>query len=108
MELESVKVTLAELVEAAGENGLTETRAVRGIMAKHRMGYYEAIEAAKSVYQDAGLTRMPEHTGQVISYRKAKQEKRPEESEAVRIAKKLGKRNIGERGRMEILNHYIR
>lgn len=108
MEMEAVKATLTELVEAAGENGITETQAVKEINARYNLGYYEAIQAIKSVYQDAGVERTPEHSGQVISYRKAKQEKQPEESAAVRIAKKLGKRNIGERGRMEILSHYIR
>lgn len=108
MEMESVKATLTELIEAAGENGITETQAAIEINARYKLGYWESIKALKSVYQDAGAERTPEHTGQVISYRKAKQEKQPEESAAVRIVKKLGKRNIGERGRMEILNHYIR
>jgi len=108
MELESVKATLAEIVEQAGENGPTETQAVMEINARHKLGYWGSLEAIKNIYQDAGLTRTPEHTGQVICYRKAKQEKQPEESVAVRLAKKLGERNIGEKGRMDILKHYIR
>lgn len=108
MELESVKATLTELVESAGENGITETQAAIEISARHKLGYWESIKALKSVYQDAGVERTPEHTGKVISYRKAKREKQPEESVAVRLAKKLGERNIGEKGRMDILKHYIR
>lgn len=108
MELESVKATLTELVESAGENGLTETQAAIEINARHKLGYWKSLEAIKSVYRDAGVERTPEHTGEVICYRKAKQEKQPEESVAVRLAKKLGERNIGEKGRMDILKHYIR
>lgn len=108
MELESVKATLTELVESAGENGITETQAAIEISARHKLGYWESIKALKSVYNAAGVERTPEHTGKVISYRRAKQEKQPEESVAVRLAKKLGERNIGEKGRMDILKHYIR
>ena len=108
MEMESVKNTLTELVESAGENGLTETQPAIEINARHKLGYWKSLEAIKSVYRDAGVERTPEHTGQVICYRKAKQEKQPEESVAVRLAKKLGERNIGEKGRMDILKHYIR
>ena len=36
------------------------------------------------------------------------QKKEPEESTTVRLAKKLGKRNMGEKGRMEIMKHYTR
>ncbi len=108
MELESVKATLIQIVEQAGENGLTETQAAIEINARHKLGYWESIKALKSVYQDAGVERTPEHTGKVICYRKAKQEKRLEESAAVRLAKKLGERNMGEKGRMDILKHYIR
>ncbi len=107
MEMESVKNTLIQIVEQAGENGLTETQTAIEISARHKLGYWKSLEAIKSVYQDAGVERTPEHTGKVISYRK-KQEKQPEESVAVRIAKKLCERNIGEKGRMDILKHYIR
>ena len=105
--LESVKNTLAELVESAGEDGITETQAAKGIMAKYRMGYYEAIEAAKSVYRDAGLTRTPEHTGKVITY-KAKQQERPEEPAAVRMARNSANRTAGEKQRQEIISQYRR
>lgn len=108
MELESVKATLIQIVEQAGENGLTETQAAIEISARHKLGYWESIKALKSVYQDAGVERTPEHSGKVITYKAKKQEKQPEESAAVRLAKKLGERNIGEKGRMDILKHYIR
>ncbi len=108
MEMESVKNTLTELVESAGENGLTETQAAIEINARYKLGYWESIKALKSVYQDAGVERTPEHSGKVITYKAKKQEKQPEESAAVRLAKKLGERNIGEKGRMDILKHYIR
>ena len=55
MELESVKTTLTDFVESAGENGITEGQAVIEITKRHKMGYYECLEALRSVYQDAGV-----------------------------------------------------
>lgn len=104
--LESVKATLAELVESAGENGITEGQAVIEITKRHKMGYYECLEALRSVYQDAGVERTPEHTGKVISYRKAKQEL--EESAAVRMARSSANRTAGEKQRQEIISQYRR
>lgn len=108
MEMESVKNTLTELVESAGENGLTETQAAIEINARHKLGYWKSLEAIKSVYRDAGVERTPEHTGQVICYRKAKQEKQPEESAAARMAINSARRTAGERQRQEIINQYRR
>lgn len=108
MELESVKATLIQIVEQAGENGLTETQAAIEINARHKLGYWKSLEAIKSVYRDAGVERTPEHTGQVICYRKAKQEKQPEESAAARMAINSARRTAGERQRQEIINQYRR
>ncbi len=108
MELESVKTTLTDFVESAGENGITEGQAVIEITKRHKMGYYECLEALRSVYQDAGVERTPEHTGQVICYRKAKQEKQPEESAAVKMARNSANRTAGEKQRQEIINQYRR
>ena len=47
MEMESVKNTLTELVESAGENGLTETQAAIEINARYKLGYWESIKALK-------------------------------------------------------------
>ena len=46
--------------------------------------------------------------GLLSSTGKSTQKKEPEESTAVRLAKKLGKQNMGEKGRMEIMKHYTR
>lgn len=108
MEMEAIKATLSEVIEAAGENGITEGQATKEIVTKHKIGYYEALEALRNTYKEIGLERTPEHTGAVIFYRKPKQKKEPEESAAVRIAKKLGKQSIGEKERMDILKHYTR
>lgn len=108
MEMEAIKATLSEAIEAAGENGITEGQATKELVTRYKMGYYEALEALRNAYKEIGLERTPEHTGAVIFYRKSKQKKEPEESAAVRLAKKLGKQNMGEKGRMEIMKHYIR
>lgn len=111
MEMEAIKTTLSEMIEAAGESGVTEGQAVKELVTKHKTGYYETLEALRSVYKEIGMERTPEHTGAVIFYKKSKQptqKKEPEESMAVRLAKKLGKRNMGEKGRMEIMKHYTR
>lgn len=105
--LESVKNTLTELVEAAGENGITEGQAVIEITKRHKMGYYECLEALRNVYQDAGVERTPEHTGKVITY-KAKQQEQPEEPAAVRMARNSANRTAGEKQRQEIISQYRR
>lgn len=108
--MELVKTTLLEIIEEAGESGISEGQAVNVLCNKYRMGYYETLEALRSVYKEIGLERTPEHTGAVIFYRKPKQseqKKQQEESAAVRIIKNFGKRNIGERQREDILKHYM-
>lgn len=105
--LESVKNTLTELVEAAGENGITEGKAVSEIVTRHKMGYYEAVKAIRSVCQDAGIERTPEHTGKVITY-KAKQQEQPEEPAPVRMARNSANRTAGEKQRQEIISQYRR
>lgn len=108
--MELVKTTLSEMIETARESGITEGQATKEIATRYKMGYYETLEALRSVYKEIGLERTPEHTGAVIFYRKPKQseqKKEPEESAAVRIIKNFGKRNIGERQRADILKHYM-
>lgn len=107
MELESVKATLTELVESAGENGITETQAAIEIGTRYKLGCWESIKALKSVYNAAGVERTPEHTGKVISYKK-KQEKQPEKSAAERMAINSARRTAGELQRQEIINQYRR
>lgn len=105
--IELVKTTLLEMIETAGESGVTEGQASKELVTRYKMGYYEALEALRNGYKEIGLER---HTGAVIFYRKPKQseqKKEPEESAAVKIAKKLGGRNMGEKGRMDILKHYM-
>lgn len=103
--MEIAKTTLSEMLETAGENGVTEGQVLAEIRKRGcHFGHYETINALKSVYKEMGLKRTEPHTGKVICYYKPKKE--PEESAAVRLAKKLGKRTIGERERMNIINQY--
>lgn len=105
--MEAVKATLLEMTEKAGEIGVTEGQVVAEIGKRGcHFGHYETINALKSVYKEMGLERTEPHTGKVICYYKPKKE--PEESAAVRLAKKLGRQTIGEKERMNILNQYRR
>ena len=85
MDIKSVQTTLSQIVEAAGESGVTDEQVAKEITAKYRVSHFEAMNALQST-----------------------QKKEPEESTAVRLAKKLGKQNMGEKGRMEIMKHYTR
>lgn len=110
MEMEAIKTTLSEIIEAAGESGVTEGQATKELVTKYKVGYYEALEALRNGYKEIGLERTPEHTGAVIFYRKPRQptQKNPEELAAVRLAKKLGSRGMSEKERMAIIAHYTR
>lgn len=104
--LESVKTTLLEIIEAAGDDGVTEGQAVSAL-GECGLGYYETLDALKSACKELpGIERTPEHTGQLIYYRKTKQQ--PEETNAEKIARKSAQRIAGEKQRMNILNQYRR
>lgn len=105
--MEIVKGTLLEMTETAGENGVSEGQVMVEIGRRGcQLGHYETIKALKSVYKEMGLERTEPHTGQVICYYKPKKE--PEESAAVRLAKKLGRQVTGEKERMNIIKQYTR
>lgn len=104
--MEIAKTELSGMLETAGESGVTEGQVVAAIV-KHGIDYYTALDSLRNAYKEVPeVERTPEHSGAVIFYKKAKQKKEPEESMATRLAKKLGKRTMGEKERMEILNHY--
>lgn len=111
MDIKSVKITLLQIVEAAGESGVTDEQAAKQITAKYRVSHFEAMNALQEINKNLGTEIVLEYSKGIFTYRKSKQptqKKEPEESTAVRLAKKLGKRNMGEKGRMEIMKHYTR
>lgn len=111
MDIKSVKITLLQIVEAAGESGVTDEQAAKQITAKYRVSHFEAMNALQEINKNLGVEIVLEHSKGIFTYRKPKQptqKKELEESTAVRLAKKLGKRNMGEKGRMEIMKHYTR
>lgn len=111
MDIKSVKITLLQIVEAAGESGVTDEQAAKQITAKYRVSHFEAMNALQEINKNLGAEIVLEYSKGIFTYRKPKQptqKKEPEESTAVRLAKKLGKRNMGEKGRMEIMKHYTR
>lgn len=111
MDIKSVKITLLQIVEAAGESGVTDEQVAKQITAKYRVSHFEAMNALQEINKNLGVEIVLEYSKGIFTYRKPKQptqKKEPEESTAVRLAKKLGKRNMGEKGRMEIMKHYTR
>ncbi len=78
------------------------------IIAKHRVSHFEAMNALQEINKNLGAGIALEYDKDIFTYRKPKQptqKKDPEESIAVRIAKKLGKRNMG--GKEWRLSHII-
>ena len=111
MDIKSVQTTLSQIVEAAGESGATDEQVAKEITAKYRVSHFEAMEALQEINKNLGTEIVLEYSKGIFTYRKPKQstqKKEPEESTAVRLAKKLGKQNMGEKGRMEIMKHYTR
>lgn len=105
--IQIAKNVLSQMIENSDENGVTEGQAVKEIV-RYDIRYYEALDSLRKVYKEVGAERTPEHTGEVIRYRKAKQNKQQEESMAVRLVKKIARNTVEERERLEILNYYRR
>ncbi|MCM1236254.1 MAG: hypothetical protein NC489_39745 [Ruminococcus flavefaciens] len=96
--METAKTVLSAMLETAGE--------AVGELSKHGIGFTVTLDSLESVYKEIGAERQ---AGAVICYRKGKPKpEKKEESMAVRIAKKLGQRNIGEKHYNDIINCYRR
>lgn len=68
--------------------------------------YVTVIDSLESVYKEIGAEH---HAGKVIRYCKGKPKpEKKEESIAVKMAKKLGQKNIGEKQYNDIINSYRR
>jgi len=113
MDIKSAKTTLLQIVEAAGESGVTDEQAAKQITAKYRVSHFEAMEALQEINKNLGTEIVLEYSKGIFTYRKPKQpeqptQKKPEESAAVRLVKKLGKQSMSEKERMAIIAHYTR
>ena len=114
MEIKSVQTTLSQIVEAAGESGVTDEQVAKEITAKYRVSHFEAMEALQEINKNLGVGIALEYDKGVFFYRKPKQtkqptqKKEPEESTAIRLAIKLGSRGMNEKERMAIIAHYTR
>ena len=103
--METAKAVLSEMIEAAGERGVTEGQAVAELT-KHGIGYREAVDSIKSVYKEIGAERTEPHTGKVICYRKPKKEPEQQETAATKMAKKAAQSNVNERKTAAIIGSY--
>ena len=112
--IREVRMTMEEvlyLFQAAEENGITDEQAAKEIVKKHRVSNFEAMEALQEINKNLGAGIALEYDKGVFFYRKSKQptqKKEPEESTAVRLAKKLGSRGMSKKERMAIIAHYTR
>ena len=94
MDIKSVKTTLLKIVEAAGESGITDEKAAKEIIAKYKVSRLEVMNALQEINKTLGAGIALEYDKGVFTYRKPKQpeqptQKKPEESTAVKLAKKL-------------------
>ena len=111
MDIKSVQTTLSQIVDAAGESGVTDEQVAKKITATYRVSHFEAMEALQEINKNLGAGIALEYDKGVFFYRKSKQptqKKEPEESTAVRLAKKLGSRGMSKKERMAIIAHYTR
>ena len=105
--IEMAKTVLSEMIETAGENGITEGQAVAELT-KNGIGYREAVDSLKNVYKEIGAERTEPHTGKVICYRKPKKEPEQQETAATKMAKKAAQSNVNERKMAAIIGSYRR
>ncbi len=113
MEYKAIQTTFSKIVEAAGESGVTDEQIAREIVKKHRVSNFEAMNALQEINKNLGTGIALEYDKGVFFYRKSKQpeqltQKKPEESTAVKLAKKLGSQGMSEKERMAIIEHYKR
>lgn len=111
MDIKSIQTTFSKIVEAAGEKGIADEQAAKEIIKKHKVSHFEAMEALQEINKNLGAEIVLEYSKGIFTYRKPKQptqKKVPEESTAVRLAKKLGSRGMNEKERMAIIAHYTR
>lgn len=104
---ETTKMVLSEMIETAGESGITEGQAAAELT-KHGIGYHEAVDFLKNVYKEIGAERTEPHTGKVICYRKPKKEPEQQETAAMKMAKKAAQSNVNERKAAAIIGSYRR
>lgn len=99
---------LKKMIENAGKDGVTEGQAVHELVANHDVGYWDALDLLRSVYKEAGAERTPEHTGELIRYRKSTQKPDRPESKAEILARQSARRAYNEYKAEQILNYYKR
>ncbi|MDE7177068.1 MAG: hypothetical protein K2O59_04570 [Lachnospiraceae bacterium] len=105
--IEIAKATLHEMTGTAEKVTEGEVIAEIGKRGCH-FGYYETIEALKSVYKEMGLERTEPHTGRIICYYKPKKEPKQQETAATMMAKKAAQSNVNERKTAAIIGNYRR
>ncbi|MBD5495425.1 MAG: hypothetical protein HDR12_13960 [Lachnospiraceae bacterium] len=103
--MENAKITLSEMLEAAGKDGITDGQALVAITSQG-IDYYAALKSLPDICQEIGAERTTAPNGITFLHHKPKEKKKPEESAAVRLARKLGKQTTGEIEREKILNYY--
>ena len=105
--METAKTVLSEMIEAAGERGVTEGQ-VTAELVKQGIGYCEAVDSLKYIYKEMGIERTPAHTGKVIRYQKPKRKVEQQETAAMKMAKKAAQSNVNERKTAAIIGSYRR
>lgn len=103
--MKNAKTALSEMLEAAGESGVTDGQALVTIT-DQGIDYYTALKSLPDICQEIGAERTVASNGIVFLHHKPKEKKKPEEAAAVRLARKLGKQTTGEKERENILNYY--
>lgn len=73
MDIKSIQTTFSKIVEAAGENGITDEQAAKEIVKKHRVSNFEAMEALQEINKNLGAGIALEYDKGVFFYRKSKQ-----------------------------------
>lgn len=106
--IEIAKTTLTEMVEKAGENGVTEGEVTREFVKQGLFDFYGSIDFLKNVHEELGIERTPEHTGKVICYSRPKIKLEQQETAATKMAKKAAQSNTNERKAVAIIGNYRR
>lgn len=105
---EAVMQVLPGMIEAAGEDGVTEATAIGGINAlKQGFGFQEMQKALICFHKEAGAERTSKCNGEITVYRKQPKPEEPKKDAiAVRVVKRMNFGGIGETEKRKNISYY--
>lgn len=108
MEIENIKNSLLELVDTAGESGLSEGQAMKEIAKMYQMGAQETFYALREIYRKSKEEIALDYKRGVFFYHRIKKREPAKSKVAILLAKEAASRMKNESEMQRILDYYRR